>query len=124
MAKLVVTSPVTCDDMDRYLSRMRPRSRTSTLGSTASVPMTKRQQSSHLILRDDEHQMNSDWEEFSCSRLHFIQSAMSLMQFVETDRRCWTSVELGRHKPYICESSAKRCPCSPCFDIIGKMSAV
>src|SRR6218665_2006946 len=45
--------------------------------------------------------MNSDLDELSCSRLHFIQSAMSLMQLVETDRRCWTSVELGRQKPYI-----------------------
>ena len=50
--------------------------------------------------------MNSDLDELSCSRLHFIQSAMSLMQLVETDRRCWTSVELGRQKPYTCESSA------------------
>src|SRR6218665_487215 len=120
MAKLVLTSHVTCDDMDRSLSRMRPRLRTSTLGSTESAPMTKGLQSSLSIFRDDEHQMNSDLEEFSCSRLHFIQSAMSLRQFVETDRRCWTSVELGRQKPYTCE----RCPCSPCFDIIGKMSAV
>src|SRR6218665_2265589 len=42
----------------------------------------------------------------NCGRLHFTQSAMSLMQLVETDRRCWTSVELGRQKPYTCESSA------------------
>jgi len=24
---------------------------------------------------------------------------MLLMQFIETDRRCWTSVESGRQKP-------------------------
>jgi len=45
--------------------------------------------------------MNSDLDELSCSRLHFIQSAMSLMQLVETDRTWYTSAELGRQKPYI-----------------------
>ena len=31
--------------------------------------------------------MNSDLDELSGSRLHFIQSAMSLVQLIETDRR-------------------------------------
>src|SRR6218665_1151689 len=58
--------------------------------------MTKGLQSRYFNLREEEHQMNSDLDELSCSRLHFLQSAMSLMQLVETDRRCWTSVELGQ----------------------------
>src|SRR6218665_4101585 len=86
--------------------------------------MTKGLQSRYFNLREEEHQMNSDLDELSCSRLHFIQSAMSLMQLVEADRRCWTSVGLGRQKPYTCESSASRCPCRPCLAIMVKRSAV
>src|SRR5678815_5712802 len=99
MPKLVLTSPVMCVVIDRSLLRIRPRSRTSFFGSTASAPMTKGLRSSLSTLREDEHQMNSDLDEFSCNRLHFIQSAMSLMQLTETDRRCWTSVGSGRQKP-------------------------
>src|SRR6218665_1344538 len=61
--------------------------------------MTKGLQSRYFNLREEEHQMNSDLDELSCSQLHFIQSAMLLMQLVETDRRCWTPMELGRQKP-------------------------
>src|SRR6218665_3585087 len=83
--------------------------------------MTKGLQSRYFNLREEEHQMNSDLDELSCSRLHFIQSPMSLMQLVETDLRCWTSVELGRQKLYIYIMSHRRkdaCPCRPCLAII------
>jgi len=70
MAKLVLTSPVTCDVMHRSLSRMRQRS--WTLGSTAHAPMTKGLRSNLSILRDEAHQMNLDWKGFSYIRLQFI----------------------------------------------------
>src|SRR6218665_1827648 len=44
--------------------------------------MTKGLQSMCFSLREEEHQMNSDLDELSCSRLHFIQSAMSLQLFL------------------------------------------
>src|SRR6218665_2671527 len=89
IAKLVqdLTSPVICDVIDSFF------------GCTAAAPMTKGLQSRCITMREKEHQMNSDLDELSCCRLHFIQSAVSLMQLVETYRRCWTSVELGRQKP-------------------------
>src|SRR6218665_3326932 len=96
IAKLVLTGLVICDVIDRSLSRIRPRSRTSFFGCTASAPMKKGLQYRCFNLREEEHQMNSDLNKLSCSRLHFIQSALPLMQLVETDRRCWTSVELYR----------------------------
>src|SRR6218665_2254725 len=65
--------------------------------------------------------MNSDLDELSSNLLHLIHSAMSPIHFVETDRSRWTSVELGRTKLYTCESSAQRCPCTPCFAIMIKM---
>src|SRR6218665_609243 len=70
--------------------------------------MTKGLESRYFNLREEKHQMNSNLDELSCSRLHFIQSAMSLIQLVETDRRCWTSGELGRQKPLYIPVSHRR----------------
>src|SRR6218665_3794877 len=76
-SKLVLTSPVTCDVMHGSLSRMRQRS--WTLGSTAHAPMTKGLRSNLSILRDEAHQLNLDWKEFSYIRL----------QFIKLQRWCW-----------------------------------
>ena len=63
IAKPVFASAVICDDTDRYLSRIRPRSRTSFFNCTASAPMTKEIQSSFSTLCKNEQQMNSDLDE-------------------------------------------------------------
>jgi len=70
---LVLTSPVMRDIIDWSLSRIRPRPRSLFLDLTVSAPQLKVLRSIFSTLRKDEHQINSDLDELSCSQLHFSQ---------------------------------------------------